>query len=69
MKTRILGIAVIATLTLSLVATAVGAVTQAVNEQPSNPGEDRFASQVNDNNQQSDESLLHNTFTFVCPFH
>ncbi len=69
MKPKIAAILVVGILTLSIVATAVAAISQAVAEQPgaSSVALGSYTNQIGDTD--SDHSGLTNAFFRVCPFH
>jgi hypothetical protein len=69
MKAKVFGITVIALLALSMILTAVGMISQAINQQPAAPRGEQLVSQLNTNSQNSDVNALVSTFIFVCPFH
>ena len=69
MKPKIAAILVVGVLTLSIVATAVAAISQAVAEQPgaSSIALGSYTNQIGDTNE--DRSGLTSAFFRVCPFH
>jgi hypothetical protein len=69
MKAKVLGVTVIAMLALSIILTAVGTVTHAINQPPATPSGEQLVSQLNTNTQNSNDNALVSTFVFVCPFH
>ena len=72
MKAKIIGVAVLALLLLSIVATGVGAVSQVGNLTPGSGDTGTALAQYNTPPEELDageESTLYSAFTFVCPFH
>ena len=72
MKAKIIGVAVLALLLLSIVATGVGAVSQVGNLTPGSGATGTALAQYNTPPEELDageESTLYSAFTFVCPFH
>ncbi len=70
MKPKLVAILVVGILTLSVVATAVAAISQAVAEDPGASslalGSYSFTSEIGED---SDHNNLTNAFFRVCPFH
>ncbi len=76
MKPKLVAIIVISILTLSVVATAVAAIGQVVDDGSGalGPGQGRYAGRSADSATQSDsrsgnDSALARSFRLVCPFH
>ena len=69
MKAKLLAIAVIGTMTIAMVVTAVGAVAQAVNDEAAAPNGGQLVSQIGEGRQQTGDNALVGGFKFVCPFH
>ncbi|MBT98570.1 MAG: hypothetical protein CL902_08075 [Dehalococcoidia bacterium] len=70
MKPKLAAILVIGLLTLSIVGTAVAAISQAVAEEPSTSSVTlgSYTNQIGDT-KGDDESRATGAFKFVCPFH
>ena len=70
MKPKLVAILVIGLLTLSVVGTAVAAISQAVAEDQgaSSVALGSYTNQIGDTNG-DDDSNAANAFRFVCPFH
>ena len=68
MKPKLVAILVVGLLSLSIVATAVAAISQAVSEEPgaSSLALGRYTNEIGDTN---DQSALAGAFFKVCPFH
>ena len=69
MKAKILAIVVIGTMTIAMVVTAVGAITQAVNAEAAAPNGGQYVSQIGGDRQQTGDNALVGGFKLVCPFH
>lgn len=68
MKPKLVAIFVIGLLSLSIVATAVAAISQAVVEEPRASG-NAFGSYTNQIGDAKDDSRATSAFRYVCPFH
>lgn len=68
MKPKLAAILVIGLLTLSIVGTAVAAISQAVAEEPG-ASSVALGSNTNQIGETKDESNATSAFRFVCPFH
>ena len=68
MKPKLVAILVVGLLTLSIVATAVAAIGQAVAEEPS-ASSVALGSYTNDNGDANNRGGLTGAFLKVCPFH
>jgi hypothetical protein len=69
MKPKIVAVLVVGILTLSVIATGVAAIGQAVADEPGAVST-ALVNQANDSNHSGDENnALVSTFKLVCPFH
>ena len=68
MKPKLVAIFVVGLLSLSIIATAVAAISQAVAEEPgaSSVALGSYTNQIGDTN---DDSRAASAFRYVCPFH
>ena len=69
MKAKILGIVVISGLTLSMIATGVAAVSQAVNADISSTQSEQLVLQRGQAASTDQDGALISSLKFVCPFH
>ncbi len=69
MKAKVLGVAVMAVLALSLILTTIGLATYTVDQQPAAPRGEQLVNQLNANARDSADNTLVSALVFVCPFH
>ena len=71
LKVKLVGIAVLTLLALSIVGTALEAINLALAEGTHQPqiNHDEFVSFAGTREQVEDENVVGNGFLFVCPFH
>jgi hypothetical protein len=69
MKPKIIAALVVGILTLSVIATGVAAIGQAVAEEPGAASTALFNNANDSDNSGDDHNALVSTFKLVCPFH
>ena len=69
MKPKIIAVLVIGILTLSVIATGVAAIGQAVAEEPGAASTTLVNNANDSDNSGDDNNALVSTFKLVCPFH
>lgn len=68
MKPKLIAVLVVGILTLSVIATGVAAIGQAVGDEPG-AATTALVNQAHDSDGSGDDNTLVSTFKLICPFH